>query len=110
MANALGIFLAGGLGCLSRYLVMVYFTPLLGFPVTLIVNVVGGFFAGFVASKLPQLKPLFLAGFLGGFTTFSAFSLDCLAMIQNQEFLSAVLYILASVFLSLAAAWLGWVV
>ena len=83
----------------------------MGFPIaTLVVNVCGGFLAGVVVVKVPQFKPILLAGFLGGFTTFSAFSLECLTMIQNQQILNAVAYILASVFLSIGATWVGYTI
>lgn len=108
MVNAIGVFLAGGLGCLSRYLVGMWVMPIMNFSIaTLIVNVCGGFLAGVVAAKWPQCKTILLAGFLGGFTTFSAFSLECLTLLQNQQILAAVGYVLASVILSIAAAWLG---
>jgi CrcB protein len=108
MANALIVFLSGGAGCLSRYLLSLCVIPIMGLPVaTLFVNVSGGFLAGVVATKFPQFKPMLLIGFLGGFTTFSAFSLECLSMIQNQQILIAIAYILASVCLSIGAAWLG---
>jgi|LakMenE01Jun11ns_1017448.scaffolds.fasta_scaffold9872928_2 CrcB protein len=108
MANALVVFLSGGAGCLSRYLLSLCVFPIMGLPVaTLIVNVSGGFFAGVVATKFAHLKPILLIGFLGGFTTFSAFSLECLQMIQNQQIVMAFAYIIASVSLSISAAWLG---
>jgi len=109
MANALVIFLSGGAGCLSRYLLSLCVFPIMGLPVaTLIINVSGGFLAGVVATKFSHLKPVLLIGFLGGFTTFSAFSLECLSMIQNQQMLMAFAYIMASVFLSITAAWFGY--
>ena len=108
MASALVIFLSGGAGCLSRYLINLCVTPIMGLPLaTFIVNVSGGFFAGVVVSKFSHLKPILLIGFLGGFTTFSAFSLECLQMIQNQQIVMAFAYIIASVSLSISAACLG---
>ena len=109
MGNALGVFLAGGIGCLSRYLVGLYIMPVMGLPIaTMVVNVCGGFLAGVVASKWPHLKPILLVGFLGGFTTFSAFSLECLMLLQNQQIITALAYVLISVVLSIGAAWLGY--
>ena len=125
--NILLVGFGGAIGSILRYLTTEVLTKsckiltssIGKFPVgTFAVNIIGSLVAGilyfFIIKNFedfsPQLKNFLLVGILGGFTTFSAFSLDCLAMIQNQEFLSAVLYILASVFLSLAAAWLGWVV
>ncbi len=108
MVNAFGVFIAGGFGCLSRYLLGIWILPVMGFSIaTLLVNVLGGFLAGIVASKYPQFKPILLTGFLGGFTTFSAFSLECLNLIQNQQIFAALSYILISVVLSVTAAWVG---
>jgi CrcB protein len=111
MANALSVFLAGGLGCFCRYLVGLYIFPILGFPVaTLVVNICGGFLAGVVATKWPHLKPLLLVGFLGGFTTFSAFSLECLTMLQNQQIFTMLIYIIISMCFSICAAWVGYII
>ncbi len=108
MGNVFGVFLAGGLGCVSRYMIGLYVLPIMGLPfATLVVNVCGGFLAGVVSTKWPQFKPILLVGFLGGFTTFSAFSLECLIMVQNQQVFTAIIYILASVCLSIGAAWVG---
>ncbi len=96
MVNPIGVFLAGGLGCLSRYLIGLWILPIMGLPIaTLIVNVCGGFLAGVIASKFPQFKSFLLVGFLGGFTTFSSFSLECLSFVQNQQIFTALAYIFA---------------
>lgn len=109
MANGLIVFVSGGAGCLSRYLLTLYTFPVLGLPIsTFVVNVSGGFLAGVIATKFPQFKPMLLIGFLGGFTTFSAFSLECLSMIQNQQIVMAFAYIIASVSLSISATCFGY--
>jgi len=109
MANGLIVFVSGGAGCLSRYLLSLCVIPIMGLPVaTLVVNISGGFLAGVVATKFPQFKPMLLIGFLGGFTTFSAFSLECLSMIQNQQIVMAFAYIIASVSLSISATCFGY--
>ncbi len=81
---------------------------------TLIVNVVGslaiGVLAGYFASRTgtSQHLRLFLAtGVLGGFTTFSAFSLDTALLLQRQAYWSAAGYAAASVLCSLGALFLG---
>lgn len=111
MADALGVFLAGGFGCLCRYLVGLYIFPILGMPfATLIVNVGGGFLAGVVATKWPHLKSILLVGFLGSFTTFSAFSLECLTMLQTQQIFTLLIYIIISICFSIGAAWVGYII
>lgn len=81
---------------------------------TLGVNVIGGLvmglFAGWLAMRAQGgegLRLFFAVGVLGGFTTFSSFSLETMAMIQRGEWTSAGLYALASVVASVAALALG---
>ena len=85
-----------------------------GFPWwTLAVNVAGSFLIGLLAGLFGALETghharLFLTtGFLGGFTTFSAFSLDALTLWERGAASHAALYVLASVLLSLLAAAMG---
>ncbi len=112
---ALGI--AGAFGAMARYGLTVWLAQLLGrgFPWgTLIVNIAGsalmGFLAVFLLSRLnwpPEWRSVVLAGFLGAFTTFSAFSIDALYLLEKGAWLKAGAYILASVALCLLAARLG---
>jgi CrcB protein len=112
------IFIGGGLGSTSRYLVGVGVFRTLGpgFPYgTLIANVAGGFAMGFLASWLAhrggadqeRWRLLLGVGFLGGFTTFSSFSLETVLMIQRRDFGVAAGYIAASAALSIGALFLG---
>lgn len=84
-----------------------------GFPVgTVIVNVAGSFVMGLLAVLFAlrggsQIAPFLLTGVLGGFTTFSAFSLDALTLWDRGQILGAGLYIVGSVVLSLAAIVIG---
>ena len=86
-----------------------------GFPyTTLLVNVIGAFLIGLIVSYFTRSFPadhqilLFLkVGLCGGFTTFSAFTLESLKLFQNGESLSASFYIVTSVVLCLAAAFFG---
>ena len=78
------------------------------------INVVGSFLIGllaaFLVASIPQREPLRLllaTGFLGGFTTFSAFSLDTAALWQRGQLGAAATYVLGSVALSLVAVALG---
>ncbi len=113
--HALAVFVGGGLGSVLRWLVgkwtLAWFGY--GFPVgTLAVNVAGSLAIGIAIGALEGVgqpnKLFFVTGFLGGFTTFSAFSLDALTLWQRGEALTAALYVIATVVLSLGAAALGW--
>ena len=77
----------------------------IGFPYgTLAVNVIGSFAMGVLAATLaPQVRPLLMTGLLGGFTTFSAFSLDALALWEAEEPVMAMVYVAGSVGLGLMA-------
>ncbi len=84
-----------------------------GFPLGVItVNVLGSFLMGvfMVLSfhrDLGHLNPFVMTGILGGFTTFSAFSLEAFTLFERGEFIAAASYVLLSVVLSLAALVLG---
>ena len=114
----LWIALGGALGSVARFSVVNACDrlPGLSFPFgTLIVNVLGSFAIGYIAAfllgKFPDAvnsRYFLTTGFLGGFTTFSAFSLDILQQIQRGENLMALVYVLASVLLGLAAVILGY--
>ncbi|MBN8633536.1 MAG: fluoride efflux transporter CrcB [Rhodobacterales bacterium] len=111
LTNLLHVVLGGGIGAGLRYLTNVgalrLFGP--GFPVaTLVVNVLGSFLMGLLVELLAQkggqrLAPFLMTGVLGGFTTFSAFSLDTMALWQRGETVLALVYVAVSVVLSLAA-------
>ena len=107
----LQVALGGAIGASARFLTNVGAARILGagFPWgTVVVNVLGSFVMGVLVVTLAQkdamrMVPFLMTGILGGFTTFSAFSLDALKLFQSgQPALSAV-YVLGSVLLSLAA-------
>lgn len=117
------VFLGGGIGAALRHGVNLAAARTLGvsFPWgTLIVNVVGSLAMGLLAAwfafradaAIAQHARLFLTtGMLGGFTTFSAFSLDVALLWERGAVAGAVLYVAASVGLSVAALFAGlWVV
>lgn len=116
------VVLGGGIGAGLRHGVNLGAARLLGteFPWgTFAINVVGSFLIGVVAAwfafrseAAAQSLRLFLTtGILGGFTTFSAFSLDFALLYERGEFLAAAGYVVGSVGLSLAAIFLGlWLV
>lgn len=111
------VFLGGGLGSAARFGVSVMTTKLFGIQFllgTLSVNVLGSLLMGIVVeywatkSGLPQQGKLFLTtGFLGGFTTFSAFSLEVAMLHSRGEFLQAGLYVVASILLGLGSLFAG---
>ena len=101
------VALGGAVGSVLRYLTVMSAGAPLG---TAIVNVAGSLAMGvlFVTlSSRTALSPLLMTGVLGGFTTFSAFSLDALKLWEAGQSLQAITYIAGSVTLSLAAVALG---
>jgi fluoride exporter len=110
------IALAGAVGAVARFGLANGCYLLLGrdFPYgTLLVNVLGSLFMGFLAIWLvdkalsPELKIAILVGLLGSFTTFSAFSWDSLQLIEQQLYFKAMLNIVAHLLLCLGMTWLG---
>ncbi|WP_299723234.1 fluoride efflux transporter CrcB [uncultured Tateyamaria sp.] len=110
------VALGGAIGASLRWLTGVAMLRALGqtdFPLAIIsVNVIGSFLMGvFVVAAaqkgLTHLSPLVMTGILGGFTTFSAFSLETMTLIERGQVASASLYILLSVGLSVGALALG---
>lgn len=112
----IAVFVGGGVGSLLRYFSGLFFDKAFGtsFPHgTLFVNVLGSFLMGFLLVILaekthlsPELKSFLTVGFLGGFTTFSAFSADVLRLFETSPLQSA-LYIFLSVVFSLGAIFLS---
>jgi CrcB protein len=115
--NYVLVFIGGGVGASLRHTVDMICARGLGtaFPWgTFIVNISGsvimGLIAGYLAFKGEASQPwrLFvMTGILGGYTTFSAFSLDAALLYQRGEIASALLYVLGSVVLSIAGLFAG---
>jgi CrcB protein len=111
LQNLIQVALGGAVGASMRYLTNVGVMRVIGsgFPyATLIVNVLGSFLMGVLVVVLARkggnhLAPLLMTGVLGGFTTFSAFSLDTLTLWERGQQGLALTYVGASVLLSLAA-------
>ena len=111
------IALGGALGAVSRYMTVSAAERFLGhgFPYgTLIVNVLGSVLMGIVVEYLhrnnnpnDELRLFLVIGLLGGYTTFSSFSLDSLKIWQDGNITAAVTYIGFSVGLSLVGIWAG---
>ncbi len=118
MFNTLLVFLGCGVGGVFRYWIISLAYTTLGreFPHgTLFVNVTGSFLMGFLVMLIQekfiaidtQMRLLLLVGFLGGYTTFSSFSMDTLNLIEAGRYISAIGYTLGSVLLCLVSIWAG---
>lgn len=111
----LQVAIGGAIGAVARFLTSQGVAAVLGtgFPYgTAIVNISGSFAMGalfvFLNDRgLMHLAPLVLAGMLGGFTTFSAFSLEAFTLWERNGTALAAVYVLGSVVLSIAALALG---
>jgi CrcB protein len=112
----LWVGLGGGVGSILRFLVASLGTKV-GFtsvPATFFVNIAGCFLVGLLAGATARhhgmhdtLQLLLMSGFCGGFTTFSAFSMESLRVLQAGDYFFWVLYLGATVVMTLAATWLG---
>ncbi|HSC47036.1 MAG TPA: fluoride efflux transporter CrcB [Gammaproteobacteria bacterium] len=117
MWNYVAVALGGVVGCCARYGVTQAVHAVYGrnFPLaTLIINVLGCLAMGFLffatlerVNLSPVMRTALLTGVLGGFTTFSTFAMEALLLVEDGETVRAVLYLSLSVFLGLAAAFLG---
>lgn len=118
MTNLLLVALGGGIGAGLRHMSGTAIMRLMGpaFPYgTLFVNVTGSLLMGLFIAWLVkrsggssnELRLFFATGVLGGFTTFSAFSLDVANLIEGGSMTSAFMYILASVIICVAAVFIG---
>ena len=117
MSIYFAIALGGSLGAVSRYWVSTSTYSWLGnnFPYgTLMVNVTGSLVVGFLTVVLvqrfdvsDQVRLGLIVGFLGSFTTFSAFSMDTIHWIENGAVLKALAYVLVSVIACVLGAWAG---
>ena len=114
--NIILIFTGGGIGAVLRHLISsVLAKPNAEFPIAILaVNILGSFliglFAGLgkgVVESGMNLHMFFVIGILGGFTTFSAFSMEALTLLNQGKTMMALGYVLASVILSVLAAYIG---
>ena len=107
MLNLIAIFLGGGIGAVSRFLITLNLIKIynVNLPIaTFLVNIIGSFAIGFLyilfmgkTDLTPALKFALTVGFCGGLTTFSTFSLELFEMILHQQFMQAAIYALLSV-------------
>ncbi len=112
----LWVGVGGGVGAAARYGVARLATgaPGSAFPyATFLVNLSGSFAIGVVLTLLtarvadPVWRLLLVTGFLGGYTTFSAFTFETVALLQDDRWGRAVLYVVGSNLLGLLACWGG---
>ena len=111
------VALGGGIGAAMRFGTGMWTARVLGtqFPWgTFIVNVIGSFLIACVVEYAVMrgesgnwMRFLLVTGFLGGFTTFSAFAFETVAMLERRQVGSAALYVIVTVLAGIAAAWLG---
>jgi CrcB protein len=109
------VAIGGAIGAIARYMTNIGLLRLIGpgFPWgTLTVNVVGSFLMGLAWVLLDvrgamRFAPLVMTGVLGGFTTFSAFSLDAVTMVERGQAGLGLIYVAASVAASIAALFAG---
>lgn len=113
MTKLLLVFIGGGLGAVSRFLVTTALAGKLGnFPLgTLAANLIGsllmGLLIGILAGRADSVRLFVAVGFLGGFTTFSSFSAETLALIQNGQIFAAAVNVVVSVAAGLTACAIG---
>jgi fluoride exporter len=119
MLNALWIFFGGGLGTLARWGLSGFVARHWGetFPWgTLVINITGSFIIGLFAGLTgpdgrwlapASVRQFFIVGICGGYTTFSSFSLETLALAEKQQWFKAGANVFLSMVLCLGGVWLG---
>jgi len=121
MGVVIAVGIGGGLGALLRYFLAGALQPAWwpGFPFGIfIVNITGGLAMGIIAElaalKLqmtPEMRAFLTTGILGGYTTFSTFSLDSALLMERGAYVQALTYIVGSVVLSILALFAGlWII
>jgi fluoride exporter len=120
MGAWVAVALGGAIGSVGRFWLTGLMAAITGprFPWgTLLINVLGSFIIGLVGGITltparvglhPDLRIFLMTGVCGGFTTFSAFSLQTLELLQSGEVWPAAGYVVASVVLCILAVWGGW--
>jgi CrcB protein len=116
MQILLAVGFGGALGAVSRYwLAGMLNSKADKLPLgTLSCNIIGSLVMGILfvlimekAKLSPELRPMLMVGFLGAFTTFSSFSLETVALLQEGHTMSALIYVLLSVILCIIALSVG---
>lgn len=112
------ILFGGGCGSLARYWIGTMIATRYGtrFPIagTMIINVTGSFLIGLLMTLIterfganPNLRPLLVIGFLGGYTTFSSFEWETYAVMRNGGFWMGIFNLVGSVAFGYTAVWFG---
>ncbi len=120
MKELLYVALGGALGSMSRYKISAWVladTLTVRFPFgTFLVNCIGCLCIGIISGLIvkyqwfsAEMRLLLITGFLGGFTTFSAFGLETFYLIRKGELWIAMSYITSSILLGLFLVWLGYI-
>ncbi len=117
MTHILLVAAGGAVGSVLRYLVGLWTLRSFGpsFPWgTLTVNITGSFLIGVLAEVIArkfgasaEMRVFLITGILGGYTTFSAFSLDAITLLERGEPVTALIYVASSVLLSALAVFAG---
>ena len=118
ISNIILISIGGALGAPSRYAINSIFVSYFNFSFpfgTLVVNIIGSFFIGVLVSIIKNsiildpfvIKYFLIIGFLGSFTTFSAFSLETVEMFIKDNYFFGISYIILTVTLNLIAVYIG---
>lgn len=117
----MAVGLGGALGAIVRYAISLWaiqrfeaLLPTAALIGTLIANAVGAFLIGVLFVVITEKgiiteswRPLLVVGFLGALTTFSTFSIETVGLLQQGEWLSAMVYVLGSVIICLLLTWAG---
>tara|TARA_B110000977_G_C10857717_1_gene408461 strand:- start:36 stop:437 length:402 start_codon:yes stop_codon:yes gene_type:complete len=120
-ATFIAVGLGGALGAMFRYAISLWsvqrleaLMPSAALVGTLIANAVGAFLIGVLFVVITEKgliaeswRPLLVVGFLGALTTFSTFSLEAVGLLQQGEWLTAMVYVLGSVIICLFLTWAG---
>ncbi|MBI5141716.1 MAG: fluoride efflux transporter CrcB [Nitrospirae bacterium] len=117
MEKYLLVFLGGGLGAMARYGLSGLIHRYSGaeFPLgTMIINILGSIMIGLVMSMserymaiTPNIRVFLTIGIMGGFTTFSSFSYETMALLQGGQLVAASVNVAGSVVCCIAGAWAG---